>query len=210
MTINEYISQLINTNTIMHLNMNSKEPANVNKMIYVAYHMGRDSVAREIPDEHFAQEIVNTFGGDPAFKKYEWDYDPDGNFSNYYDVTVKIIDHSTTDEWHNECEYTTSLDLDDFLPGGAVGDYFTLKEIYDAIENELYEEALDKMYDEFSQKGPAEKEAAKDIAHAIIDYYEDSIKNDYENRIEDIQNGDFKIDNYVRGKMIADGKLPKE
>ncbi len=96
MTINERIRQLIHST----IDMSSDTAASIEKMIYVAYYMGREDATRKVSDEYaaliqeqhkranecrysrmanavvgdkdyiycadYAQEISNTFGGDPA------------------------------------------------------------------------------------------------------------------------------------------------
>lgn len=229
MTINEYIRQIAKSNIDM-------KHASFEKMIYAAYYMGREEATREVSDEYaaliqeqrkranecrysrmanaiigdknyiycadYAQEIGNTFGGDPAFEKYEWKCDQD--FDNEFSIEItnlavgERIDCEIYGEFH------------DFLPGGAIGEYYKASEILEAIEDDNYNEILNRLYDAFDFKGPAEKEVAREIAQYIVDSLSAKIEEFYDERVREIQNGDRKVDDYIREKMIADGKLPKK
>ena len=228
MTINEYIRQIAKSNIDM-------KHASFEKMIYTAYYMGREEATREVSDEYaaliqeqrkranecrysrmanaiigdknyiycadYAQDISNTFGGDPAFEKYEWDCEQD--FDNF---TVEITNIAAGER----IDCNLSGEFDSFLPGGAIGEYYTVEEIFEAIEEDDYNEILNRLYDAFDFKGPAEKEVAREIAQYIVDSLSAKIEEFYDERVREIQNGDRKVDDYIREKMIADGKLPKQ
>ena len=128
------------------------------------------------------------------------------------EITITRILNCDYVESEQTCVYQTSLHLKSFLPGGDYEDYFTFEDICKAIEEDTYDEAIEMMSVAFGECDENGKAIAKELGRYIRDEFdsEDSWLSElYNDRIEDIKNGYFKVDDQIKEKLISDGKLPK-